>query len=88
MNSLIDDTAKSTKQHTLTQVFEKVLESSSFFSVASALKEKMERLIELTYSIQSVEKRITVIEQKQIELEALVGSTLDHVQSVRFCICM
>ena len=44
----------------------------------------MERLVELTYSIQSMEERIAVMEKKQIELDVLVGTTLEHVQSVRF----
>lgn len=69
----------------VTQVYEKVVEIEPLLMMASSLQKKMEELMELSNSIQTLEVRVKQMECRQEELERLVQDSLNMVASV--CIC-
>ena len=64
------------------QVYEKVIEIEPLLSLASGLKKKMEELVVLSSSIQTMESRVKRLEEQQKELDILVQNSLNRVKSV------
>ena len=72
------------KAMSVSQVAEKVIEIEPLLSLAAGLKKKMDELMLLASSIQSVESRVKRLEEQQEELNTLVENSLNRVKSVCF----